>query len=137
MKRFYLAIRGKVTSPGPARPVFRANADMMLLTTRLWMEPDGRPHIPGNLQVWKDLFVNHPQGKYDGKLTRSATTWKDADDVVEALFGLTRKAVENEPLKIFMALSDLDRNRTKPLAPDTMSQLAQGLSPVRHSIFNL
>jgi hypothetical protein len=124
MKRFYLAIRGKVTSPGPARPVFRANADMMLLTTRLWLEPDGRPHIPGNLEVWKDLFVNHPQGKYDGKLTRSATTWKEGDDVVEALFGLTRKAVENEPLKIFMAISDLDRNRAKPLTPDTVDRLA-------------
>ncbi|HTM49569.1 MAG TPA: hypothetical protein VL285_12835, partial [Bryobacteraceae bacterium] len=28
MKRFYTAIRGRVTSPGPARPVFRSNADM-------------------------------------------------------------------------------------------------------------
>ena len=46
MQRFYQAIRGKVTSPGPARPVFRANADMMLLTTRLWIEPDGQPARP-------------------------------------------------------------------------------------------
>jgi hypothetical protein len=138
LKRFYTAIRGRVTSPGPARPVFRANADMMLLTTRLWIESDGRPHIPGNLQVWKDLFVNHPQGKYDGKLTRSATTWKDADDVVEALFGLTRKAVENEPLKIFMALSDLDRNRVKPLAPDTIDMLARNYHQygTQYPIFN-
>ena len=35
LKRFYSAIRGKVTSPGPARPVFRSNTDMMLLTARL------------------------------------------------------------------------------------------------------
>jgi len=138
LKRFYLAIRGRVTSPGPARPVFRANADMMLLTTRLWIESEGRPHIPGNLQVWKDLFVNHPQGKYDGKLTRSATTWKDTDDVLEALFGLTRKAVENEPLKIFMALSDLDRNRAKPLAAETMDRLARDyhLYGTQYPIFN-
>jgi hypothetical protein len=138
LKRFYAAIRGKVTSPGPARPVFRSNADMMLLTTRLWVDPDGRAHIPGNLQVWKDLFVNHPQGKYDGKLTRSAATWKDGDDVVEALFGLTRKAVENEPLKIFMALSDLDRNRAKPLAPDTLDRLARDYHQygTQYPIFN-
>ena len=58
LKRFYPAIRGKVTSPGPARPVFRSNADMMLLTTRLRLEPDGKPHIPGGLEVWKDLFVD-------------------------------------------------------------------------------
>ena len=47
----------QVTSPGPARPVFRSNADMMLLTTRLRIEPDGQPHIPGELEVWKDLFA--------------------------------------------------------------------------------
>lgn len=125
MKRFYSAIRGRITSPGPARPVFRSNTDMMLLTTRLRMDANGKPHIPGNLDVWKNLFINHPQGKYDGKLTRLATTWKDPDDVIEALFGLSRKAVENEPLKIFMAVSDLDRNRPKPLSAETVDRLCR------------
>ncbi len=125
LKRFYAAVRGKVTSPGPARPVFRSNADMMLLTTRLEIGPDGKPHIPGSLDIWKNLFVDHPHGKYDGKLTKSAAGWKDADDVLEALFGLCRKAVENEPLKIFMALTDLDRDRVKPLEPDTVDRLAR------------
>jgi hypothetical protein len=123
MKRFYAAIRGKVTSPGPARPVFRSNTDMMLLTTRLRLDPDGKPHVPGSVQVWKDLFVTHPHGKYDGKLTKSAAGWKDADDVLEALFGLCRKAVENEPLKMFMAVSDVERHRAKPLEPATVERL--------------
>jgi hypothetical protein len=125
MKRFYTAVRGRITSPGPARPVFRANTDMMLLTTRLRLEADGKPHIPGNLDVWKTLFTNHPQGKYDGKLTRLATTWKEPDDVIEALFALCRKSVENEPLKIFMAISDLDRNRAQPLQPTTVDRLSR------------
>jgi hypothetical protein len=125
MKRYYAAIRGKITSPGPARPVFRSNTDMMLLTTRLRLGADGKPHIPGNLEVWKSLFTNSPQGKYDGKLTRLAASWKDPDDVVEALFALSRKVAENEPLKIFMALSDLDRNRPKPLEPETVDRLAR------------
>jgi hypothetical protein len=125
MKRFYTAVRGRITTPGPARPVFRSNTDMMLLTTRLRIGADGKPHIPGGLDVWKNLFVNHPQGKYDGKLTRLATTWKEPDDVIEALFALSRKAVENEPLKIFMAVSDLDRVRSKPLAPETVDRLAR------------
>ncbi|HLY19938.1 MAG TPA: hypothetical protein VKR61_22075 [Bryobacteraceae bacterium] len=138
MQRFYLAIRGRVTSPGPARPVFRSNADMMLLTTRLWMEPDGRPHVPGNLQVWKDLFIGHQQGKYDARLSRAAAAWKEPDDALEALFGLTRKAVENEPLKIFMALSDLDRSRPKPLTPETVDLLARNyhIFGSQYAIFN-
>ena len=125
MKRFYAAIRGKVTSPGPARPVFRSNTDMLLLTTRLRMEPDGRPHVPGSLEVWKNLFVNHPKGKYDAKLSKAAGAWKDPDDVLEALFGLCRKSVENEPLKIFMALSDVNRLRTKPLETATVDRMAR------------
>ena len=75
--------------------------------------------------MWRNLFVNHPQGKYDGKLTKLATAWKEPDDVLEALFALSRKAVENEPLKIFMAISDIDRNRPKPLAPATVDRLAR------------
>ena len=43
MKRFYAAVHGKVTSPGPARPVFRSNTDMLLLTTRLRLDADGKP----------------------------------------------------------------------------------------------
>ncbi len=138
MKRFYTAVRGRVTSPGPARPVFRSNADMMLLTTRLRLDPSGRPHIPGSIDVWKNLFINHPHGKYDGKLTKAATSWKDPDDVIEALFALCRKAVENEPLKIFMTVSDIDRNRATPLAAATVDRLARQyrqLGP-QYAIFN-
>jgi hypothetical protein len=125
LRRFYGAIRGKVTSPGPARPVFRSNTDMLLLTTRLRLDADGKPHLPGGLEVWKRLFAEHPEGKYDAKLTRAAPQWKDADDVLEALFGLSRKAAENEPLKIFMTLTDIDRRRSKPLEPATMDKLAR------------
>ncbi len=135
MKRFYGALRGKVTSPGPARPVFRANTDLMMLTTRLRLETDGRPHIPGSIEIWKNLFINHPHGKYDGKLTKSAAGWKDPDDVLEALFALCRKAVENEPLKIFMAISDVERHRTVPFQAATVDRLARdfrGYGPQYH-----
>ncbi|HXK07164.1 MAG TPA: hypothetical protein VMS37_32515 [Verrucomicrobiae bacterium] len=125
LKRFYSAVRGRITSPGPARPVFRANTDMMLFTTRLHLDANGKPHIPGSLDVWKNLFLNHPQGKYDGKLTKLASGWKEPDDVLEALFALCRKTVENEPLKIFMAISDIDRGRPTPLDAATVDRLAR------------
>lgn len=125
MKRFYTAVRGRITSPGPARPVFRSNTDMMLLTTRLRLDPNGKPHIPGGIEVWKTLFTNSPQAKTDLKLQRLASSWKDPDDVIEALFALCRKMAENEPLKIFMALSDLDRNRPQPLEAATVERLAR------------
>jgi tetratricopeptide (TPR) repeat protein len=138
MKRYYAAVRGRVTTPGPARPVFQSNTDMMLLTTRLHVDSNGRIHVPGDLDVWKDLFQRNPKGRYDAKLSRAAVNWKDPDDVVEALFALCRRPVDNEPLKIFMALSDLDRNRAQPLKPETVQRLIRGWSVfgAQYVIFN-
>ncbi len=100
---------------------------MMLLTARLRLDPNGKPHIPGSLDVWRTLFIEHPagSGKYDAKLSKDAANWKEPDDVIEALFGLCRKAGENEPLKIFMALSDLDRHRQTPLDAKTADRMAR------------
>ncbi len=123
MKRFYDALRGKVTSPGPARPVFRSSTELMLLTTALRVDANGGVSVPGDLNVWRNLFIHHPHGKYDGKLTRSAGSWRNNDDLVEALFGLSRKTVENEPLKIFLALNDIDRGRTKPISSPLAARL--------------
>jgi hypothetical protein len=124
LKRFYTAIRGRVTSPGPARPVFRANTDMLLFTTRLRLDPDGRPHVPGGLEVWKNLFAGHTFAKLDLRISRAAPGWKTPDDLMEALFGLCRKSIDNEALAVFMNLSDLDRWRSKPLEPATAQRLA-------------
>jgi len=125
LKRFYQAMRGKVTSPGPARPVFRANTDMVLLTTRMRTDADGKPHLPGGLDVWKNLFAGKAQAKYDSRLAKAAPGWKDSEEVIEAMFGLSRKIVENEALKIFMALTDIERNRAKPLETNTVEALVR------------
>jgi hypothetical protein len=122
LTRFYAALRGKVTSPGPARPVFRANTELMLLVTRLDIE-NGQVQVPGSLEVWKHYIAEHPSGKVDAKLAKAAPGWKDSDDLVEAMFGLARKIVDNQPLKLFHALSDLNRNRAQPLKAATVERL--------------
>lgn len=123
MKRFYDALRGKITSPGPARPVFRSSTELLLLTTSLRIDANGQAHVPGDIDVWRNLFIHHPHGKYDGRLTRSAATWKSSDDLVEALFALSRKSVENEPLKIFLLLNDIDRHRAQPISAALATRL--------------
>jgi hypothetical protein len=125
MKRFYTAVRGKITTPGPARPVFRSNSDMMLLTTRLHVDADGRAHLPGGIEVWKGLFSRNPHGRYDTRLSKASGGWKDPDDVLEALFAMCRKPVDNEPLRIFMALTDVDRGRAQPLQSETVDRLVK------------
>ena len=82
------------------------------------------------LEAWKSgglSSVDHPVNgaKYDVKLSKAASSWKDPDDVIEALFALCRKSVENEPLKIFMALNEVDRHRKTPLDAKTADRMAR------------
>jgi len=123
LKRYYQALRGRVTSPGPARPVFRANTDLILLTARLRMDRNGKPHLPGGIDVWKNLFSGKAEAKYDSRLAKAAPGWKEPEEVLEALFGMARKTAENEPLKIFMAITDMERNRAQPLDATTVNAL--------------
>ena len=125
LKRFYTALRGRVTSPGPARPVFRSSTDLVLLTARLRLNPDGRPHLPGGLEVWKNMFAGKAMAKYDPKLAKAAPGWKEPEEVLEALFGLAKKMADNEALKVFMALTDVERNRAKPLETATVDALVR------------
>ena len=73
----------------------------------------GARHLPGGLEVWKNLFAGKTQAKFDPRLAKAAPGWKDSEEVIEAMFGLSRKVVENEALKIFMALTDIERNRAQ------------------------
>ncbi len=125
LKRFYTALRGRVTSPGPARPVFRSSTDLVLLTARLRLNPDGRPHLPGGLEVWKNMYAGKAIAKYDPKLAKAAPGWKESEEVLEAFFGLAKKMADNEPLKIFMALTDVERNRAKPLQTATVEAMVR------------
>jgi hypothetical protein len=135
MANFYGALRGRITSPGPARPVFRANTDMLIFTHRLRLEPDGKPHVPGGLGVWKAMFANK---KFvdDRALRRAAPSWKEADDLIAALFGLSRSYVENVPLKMFITISEMNRLREKPLEPATVQALMESYGQL-HSQYSL
>jgi len=125
LQRFYLAVRGKSTSPGPARPIFRSNADLLLLTTRLQLNPDGSAYIPGGLEPWKKVFSWHEHAIWDGKRNKDAQTWSTPDDIVESMYVFCRRAVNNDPLKMFMAITNLDRRRKQKLRPTTVQRLTE------------
>lgn len=135
MERFYDALRGRITSPGPARPVFRANTDMLIFTHRLRLDADGKPHVPGGLAVWKTSIADKKLVD-DKRLRRAAPSWQEPDDLIAALFGLSRSYVENLPLKIFVAISEMNRPREKAFEPATVQALIDAY-PQMHSQYSL
>jgi hypothetical protein len=127
LNRFYEALRGKKTSPGPAKGAFRTDPGLLLLVTRLWQEPTGQPHVPGDLKVWREILGRNTHSRFGGEWAKRAKGLNSPEDLVEGMFALTREVSQDSPLRIYLTLSEMDRRRSpeQRLSPQTVSLLAK------------
>jgi hypothetical protein len=126
MPRFYEALRGKDMSPSPAKHAFRPDQGLFLLMTRMQLDPDGQPHIPGNLDAWKDVVRRKSNSKIVRDWGQRAAHWSKPEDLLEGMFGLARVLQKDGPLQIYLTLAEMDRHRTpeQRLTPQTVRLLA-------------
>jgi hypothetical protein len=127
LQRFYEALRGRNTEPGPARPVFRPVPDLLLLVTRLQFDADGQPSVPGNLEVWQRILRQKSDSKIVKEWARRSNHWKNSEQMLEAMFALTRQGSDEGPLRIYLTLSAIDSARPpqQHLSPQTVQLLAE------------
>jgi hypothetical protein len=127
LARFYEALRGKKTSPGPAKGAFRTDPGLLFLVTRLWFEPNGQPHVPGDLEVWKEIVGHKTHSKLGAEWARRAKDLKTPDDLVESMFALSREVLPDSPLRIYLTLNEIDRRRSpeQRLSAQTVRLLAR------------
>ncbi len=123
--RFYEALRGRELNPGPARAVFRPDPGLLLLATQMTLDPDGQPHVPGNLRVWTEVLASN-DFKLSRKWSRKTGQLKTPENLIEVLLGLSRAQAVHGPLQAYLSLSAIDRARSggKPLSPQTALLLA-------------
>src|SRR5579864_7839251 len=111
LERFYNALRGHDVNPLPTKHSFRPDPALFLLEARLQVEPNGQPHIPGNVDVWKEVL----RRKTDSKLIREwgdkASGWNNPEQVVEGMVGVSRYAMPEGPVFNFLMLTEIDRGR--------------------------
>jgi len=124
LRRFYQALRGQDLTTDAARPVFRPAPGLLLLLTRLQWEPDGEPYLPGNLEVWKQIFRQRTESKVIREWGRRAARWNTSEQVLEGMFGVSRVETDAGPLQIYLMLSELDSRRSPRLSPQTALLLA-------------
>ena len=128
LPRFYRALVGDHASPGPARPVFRPDAGLLLLAAGIQFNPNGEPRIPGNLDVWKQA-MNEFRNQYHSEVVRAwskqAGTWKRPEGLLEAMFAFSRLNLDDGPLQAFLSVNSIDRARSSEarLAPETVRLL--------------
>ena len=130
LKRYYEALHGKDTSSDAARGVFRADPRLLLLLTRLQWEPNGEPHVPGNLETWKHILHQKTDSNVVRYWGRKAKSFDSPQQLLEAMFALSRVQLEAGPLQAYLLTSDLDGRRAPDhrLSPDTVALLAAKIS---------
>jgi hypothetical protein len=130
LRRYYEAVRGKDSSGDAARGVFRADPRLLLLLTRLQWEPNGDPYVPGNLDAWKRILHQKSDSNLVRYWGRRAKNFDNPQQLLEAMFALSRVQLESGPLQAYLMTSDLDSRRSPGhrLSPDTVVLLASKYS---------
>ncbi|MGH9782822.1 MAG: hypothetical protein ACRD88_01445, partial [Terriglobia bacterium] len=130
LKSFYEALKGRNLAPSPARPVFRPVAGLQLLLARLHVESNGQPHIPGNLEVWKEVFRRKSDSNVVRDWAKRSAGWNRPEQLLEAMFAISRVPGDDTPLQVFLLVTEVDRRRTaaQRLSPQAVRELAANFS---------
>ncbi|TAM82270.1 MAG: hypothetical protein EPN47_09900 [Acidobacteria bacterium] len=129
LQSFYKALVGKSPSPGPARPVFRPDAGLLLLASGLQLDANGRPLIPGGPGAWKQALQDL-QHQDHSKLVRewsgNNARLTTPEQLLESMFAFSRLNMDDGPLQAYLSVNGVDRTRPsgKRLTPDTVRLLA-------------
>jgi len=112
LERFYDALRGHDLNPIPTKHSFRPDPALFLLEARLQVEPNGQPHIPGNIDVWREVLRRKTESKLVHDWGEKAGGWNNPEQVVEGMVGVSRYAMPEGPVFNFLMLTEIDRVRT-------------------------
>jgi len=134
LRRLYEALRGKTNSTSAMVSVFRPDPTLLLLITRLQWDPDGGPHVPGNLQVWKSILSMKAILDTAQRWNLEIPSWNNSEGFLEALFALSRVRVKGGPTEAFLVLSELDGRRPagRRLSAQTVELMAGKFSEFRN-----
>jgi hypothetical protein len=126
LKRLYEDFRGTDIEQGATRGVFRQAPDLLVLFTRVEWEPNGEPHVPGNLDVWKQILRQKTDSKIVHDWNRHGHNLDHPEQLLDAMVAFSRVVTDSGPLQIYLTMCELDSGRSpdKRLSPETVSLLA-------------
>ena len=76
MKRLYEAFRPIDPKQRAVHGVFRRAPGLLVLFTRLEWEPNGQPHVPGDLEVWRKIVHQKSSAEAVHGLGKNYDKWR-------------------------------------------------------------
>jgi hypothetical protein len=130
LKRLYDDLRGTDLEPPATRGVFRQAPDLLVLFTRLQWEANGDPHVPGNMDVWKQIIRLKTDSKTIHDWNKHAHSMDHPEQLLDAMVAFSRVVTDVGPLQIYLTMCELDSGRPadRRLSPETVSLLANKFS---------
>jgi hypothetical protein len=113
LKHLYEAFRSSSSDEYSARAVFRRATPLLVLFTRVQWEPNGDPHVPGNVDVWKEILAQKTNSKIVHDWSKRARRWDRPEQLLEAMVAFSNITTDGGPLDFYLMLSELDRVRPR------------------------
>ena len=130
LKRFYDDLRGADLEPPATRGVFRQGPDLLVLFTRVEWEPNGAPHVPGNLAIWKQILHQKSDSKAVREWNKHTHSLDQPEQLLDAMVTFSRDVTDIGPLQIYLTMCQLDKERAPEnrLSPETVTLMASKFS---------
>lgn len=125
LKSLYEAYRSGVLTVDAASSVFTRNSPLLLLFTRLQWDAAGEPLVPGNLEVWQEVFARENKLHHTHDWARHFHAAQGPEGLLEALAAYSSTVTPDGPAQIYMTLSAIDGARPpeRRLSIDTAQML--------------
>ena len=125
LKFLFSVYRAGAATFSATRGIYPSNGDLMILLSNLRWEPNGEVFVPGGLSLWRDILIQKTRSPLVRDWVKRARSWDSPDQLLASLIALTHYYSEDGPLKIYLMLNAIDRERpeSQPLSDATLHLL--------------
>lgn len=126
LRRVYDALRSFDANKAATEGVFRRSPNLLVLFSRVTWDSNGDPHVPGGLDVWKDLLHRKLTPKTAREWDKRAHIWDSQEQFFEGMTALSRVETDIGTLPTYLMALEIDRNRpaSSHLTPEALRVMA-------------
>jgi hypothetical protein len=113
LRQLYDALRPNDKDVSATHGVFRKAPGLLVLFSRIRWEPNGDPHIPGDIEAWKEIFRQNQKttDKAIHDVGKRARSWERPEQLLEGMTELSSVETDIGPLQMFLTAIEIDRDR--------------------------